>query len=82
MATSLDNLTLYRYKRTNKAYVEDLGHGVSMSVPTLEPLHQGLEGNVANLVAHSVPALCQGTKRHRHILTNLVRIAIGLALIS
>ena len=32
MATSLDNLTLHRYKRTNKAYVEDLGNGVSLTL--------------------------------------------------
>ncbi len=30
MAALTDNLTLYRYKRTNKAYVEDLGDGISL----------------------------------------------------
>lgn len=32
MATSPDNLTLYRYKRTNKGYTEDLGDGVSLTL--------------------------------------------------
>ena len=32
MATSLDNLTLHRYKRTNKGYTEDLGEGVSLTL--------------------------------------------------
>jgi formylglycine-generating enzyme required for sulfatase activity len=32
MATSPDNLTLYRYKRTNKGYTEDLGEGVSLTL--------------------------------------------------
>jgi len=32
MAASPDSLTLYRYKRTNKAYVEDLGDGVSLTL--------------------------------------------------
>lgn len=32
MAASPDSLTLYRYKRTNKAYVEALGDGVSLTL--------------------------------------------------
>ncbi len=32
MATSLDNLTLRLYKRTNKAYAEDLGNGISLTL--------------------------------------------------
>lgn len=32
MAASPNNLTLHRYKRTNKAYVEDLGDGVSLTL--------------------------------------------------
>ena len=32
MATSPDNLTLYRYKRTNKSYTEDLGEGISLTL--------------------------------------------------
>ncbi|TVP63904.1 MAG: formylglycine-generating enzyme family protein, partial [Leptolyngbya sp. LCM1.Bin17] len=32
MVTSPDNLTLYRYKRTNKGYTEDLGEGVSLTL--------------------------------------------------
>jgi len=47
MATSLDNLTLHRYKRTNKAYVEDLGNGVSLTlmlIPAGEFLMGASEG--------------------------------------
>lgn len=32
MATSPDNLTLYRYKRTNKGYTEDLGNNVTLAL--------------------------------------------------
>jgi formylglycine-generating enzyme required for sulfatase activity len=32
MATSPDNLTLYRDKRTNKGYTEDLGNGVTLTL--------------------------------------------------
>lgn len=32
MVASPDSLTLYRYKRTNKAYVEDLSDGVSLTL--------------------------------------------------
>jgi formylglycine-generating enzyme required for sulfatase activity len=32
MATSPDNLTLYRYKRTNKGYTEDLGDGDTLTL--------------------------------------------------
>ena len=32
MATSLDGLTLYRYRRTNRGYTEDLGEGVSLTL--------------------------------------------------
>lgn len=32
MATSPDNLTLYRYKRTNKGYTEDLGDGATLTL--------------------------------------------------
>jgi formylglycine-generating enzyme required for sulfatase activity len=32
MATSPDSLTIYRYKRTNKGYTEDLGEGVSLTL--------------------------------------------------
>jgi formylglycine-generating enzyme required for sulfatase activity len=32
MATSLDNLTLHRYKCTNKGYTEDLGDGVALTL--------------------------------------------------
>jgi formylglycine-generating enzyme required for sulfatase activity len=35
MAASPDNLTLHRYKRTNKAYVEDLGNGVLLTLMLL-----------------------------------------------
>lgn len=47
MAAPPDDLTLYRYKRTNKAYTEDLGDEVTLTlmlIPGREFMMGALEG--------------------------------------